>query len=86
MVSICPSSFQALLGQTDRQLIITQLTRKGPARAGNDRTRGASMGQGRGTGGEGSSGVGDTGKEGSSGGKLDECIMHQVHTSIYELA
>ncbi len=26
---------------------------------------------------------GGTGGEGPGGGKLDECIMHQVHTSIY---
>ncbi len=34
------------------------------------------------TGGEGPGGVGGTGEEGPSGGKLDECIMHQVHTSF----
>jgi len=32
-------------------------------------------------GGEGSDGVGGTGGEGPGGGKLDECIMHRVHTS-----
>jgi hypothetical protein len=40
---------------------------RGGGRARKDRARGASMDRGGGTG----------------GGKLDECIMHQVHTSNY---
>jgi hypothetical protein len=41
---------------------------------------------GGGTGGEGPGGVGGTGEEGPGEGKLDGCIMHQVHTSIYKFA
>jgi hypothetical protein len=84
-LSVYPGSFQALLMQTplrchtwcpdlcffffDGFYFLWQLLpnwQGGPARA-----RGASTGQGGGTGGEG-----------PGGGKLDGCIMHQVHTSM----
>jgi len=81
-VSICPGNFQALPEQTDRHhygawkilTVITQLTGEASTggRAGKDRARGGQHGP-----------RGGTGEEGLGRGKLGKlngCIMHQVHT------
>ncbi len=46
---------------------------RGPTRAGGGRAGGASTGRG------------GTGGEGPGEGKLNGCIMHQVHTSMFKL-
>ncbi len=64
--------------------VITQLTKGG---AGTSQGGGGGHGRGRtgrGGGGHGRGRTergGGTGGEGPGGGKLDGCIMHQVHTS-----
>jgi len=56
----------------------------GEARGGGGQHGWRGPAGGASTGGEGPSKVGGTGEEGPGGGKLDGCIMHQVHTNISE--
>ncbi len=60
-------------------------SRGGPARVAGASTGGGGMGrEGLGKGGQHGPGGGTSG-EGPGRGKLDRCIMHQVHTSILKL-